>query len=368
MIISGFLKKEIVQIFRNPPMVFALLVMPVVQVFLFSYAITNEPKNITIAIESAPNDYLLNRVYEHTLASKWFVKVTSSNKEAFELVKSDTAAVVLRAPTGGLTRGILKGVEQPTLQILIDATNVLKAQAVSGYLNSIIISVLAKEMPQQLASDKLRNINFTPRILFNPELNTKFFIVPAIMSMVVTSSILSLICLAIAKEKESGTMETLISSPITKYHLIIGKTLPFILIALFNLIVILTLGVLFFRVPVRGSLWMIFASFAVFSFAMSALGVFVATFCQTQQQALLAVMMVLFLQMMTSGTMFPTETMPWALQLTANVNPLSHFIFLFRNIMLKGGDLSYFFYHLAYLASFGAVFSYLGLKRLKQTF
>lgn len=365
MILKGFLKKEIIQMLRNPIMVFALLIMPIVQSFLFSYAITNEPKNITIGMDAKPNDYIMARIYDHAIASGWFLKAPITKKGPFDIIQAGKSDVVLVAPKGGLTRNIERG-DNADLQVLIDASNVLKAQSVSGYIKAIVSNVLKDELSKRTIITE-NNVNFQTRILFNPEMDTKMFIVPSVMVMIVASSILSLICIAIAKEKETGTMETLISSPIGKRDLILGKTLPCLAIAIFNMITITLLGLFFFGVPFRGEITMFLISFAMFSFAMSALGVLLSTFCRDQQQALLAIMMTMFLMMMLSGSMFPIENMPPFLRGIANMNPLTHFIYLSRNIMLKGCNMAYLIQHNWPMMLFGLVLGIVGVKRFKQT-
>ncbi len=243
---------------------------------------------------------------------------------------------------------------------------VLKAQSVSGYINAIVSSVLKDEISNGTIITE-NNVNFRTRILFNPEMDTKTFIVPSVMVMIVASSILSLICISIAKEKETGTMETLISSPIGKRDLILGKILPCISIATFNMLTITLIGLVFFGVPFRGEILMFLISFATFSFAMSALGVFLSTFCKDQQQALLAIMMTMFLTMMLSGSMFSIANMPLFLRAIANMNPLTHFIYLSRNIMLKGCNMSYLIQHNLSMMLFGLISGSIGVKRFKQT-
>jgi ABC-2 type transport system permease protein len=370
MILRGFLKKEIIQMLRNPVMVFALLFMPIVQSFLFSYAITNEPKNIKIAIDTAPSDYMMTRIYDHAIASKWFLKIPPTRRGLFEVVKAGKADVVLVAPPGGLTKNVVNG-NKSEIQVLIDSTNVLKAQAVSGYIRAIVAKVLKEEMGKRdllaPANAIPQNINFKTRILFNPEMNTKMFIVPSVMVIMAAMSILSLVCISIAKEKETGTMETLISYPIEKKHLMLGKILPAITIAFFNYLSIMLIGLLVFHIPFRGSLFEFLLSFFVFSFAMAPFGIFISTFCNNQQQALIAIMMAAFLMMMLSGSMFPVETMPFILRIFANIDPLTHFTCLARNIMLKGCNIDYLVTHLGPMIAFGLFFSVTGTKRFKQT-
>lgn len=162
-------------------------------------------------------------------------------------------------------------------------------------------------------------------------------------------------------------MEMLISAPTKKWQIILGKTLPFILVALFNLLSIMFLSFWFFKVPFRGSALMLAVSFTVFSAAMASLGVMVANYCHNQQQAMLSLMMVLFLQMMLSGSLFPIENMPVVLRWLSYINPLSHFTFIVRNIMLKAGDWSYVLQRLLPMIGFGTITGVIGYRGFKQT-
>lgn len=364
-VLFGFLKKELTQMLRNPVMVFALLFMPIVQSFLFSYAITNEPKNISIAIDAEPKDYMMNKILNRALASKWFVVAKPSVGDSFYAVQNGIADVVIIAPSDGLTHSFLR--DNGELQVLINASNVIKAQSVSGYINAIVTEVILNEMCKNITAKNPVNLHFCNRILFNPEMDTKIFIVPAIMVMIIMSTVLSLVCIAITKEKEVGTIETLISAPIKKHHIMLGKILPYIGIACFNMICILLIGMLIFHVPFRGSIAQFSIAFAIFCFSISMLAVFLSTLCKTQQQAMLLIMMVLFLAMMLSGSMFPVENMPDILKFFANINPLTHYTFLVRNIMLKGGSLNYFTEHITPMIIFGVVATIAGIKKFKQT-
>ncbi len=390
-VFKGFFVKELTQMVRNPVMVFALLVMPLVQCFLLSYSVSNEARDLNIVVSAPENDLLMRRIYEHCISTDLFVPVAGHEQmkvesDPFGLVERNEADLVLVAPPEGLTNMLRSG-KQADVQALIDASNVLTAQSISGFLQSIVNSVIQQELTGDTAVSTSSDIpirdagdnhtpvlngantrvNFATRILFNPEMNTKFFIVPSIMGMVVSSAIFSLVCISITKEKENGTIETLISAPIRKIDILLGKTLPYFVIAFTNFCSVCALGLWVFRLPFRGAVWMLILTFFLFCFAMSMLGVFISNFCGNQQQALLGVMMTMFIMMMLSGSMFPVETMPTILKIFANINPLTHFNYLLRNIVLKGCSLHYFLEHSTPMLLFGSFFGAVGIKQLKQT-
>lgn len=357
----GFIKKELIALWRDRTLLAAVLILPVVQMTLLSLAITMEARNIRLAIDTEPNDFIMDRIYDHAIGSGWFIKFKPLQKSAVQAVQTGEADVALIAPKGGLTKALMRG--EGEIQVLIDATNVLKAQSIEAYLKSIITNVLQ----EQTHTVTQTPVTFTVRVLFNPQLNTQWFLIPALMAILVFMSLLTLISISITREKESGTIETLISAPISKYHIILGKTLPFIFIALLNLLIIQSVGILLFDLPFRGSLLMFILAFLLFCFPACAIAVWLATYTKTQQQAMLGLMIILFLAMMLSGALFPLENMPLFLQAVAYINPLTHYTYLTRNILLKAADWTYFFHHGMILVATGLIISYFAVKRFKTT-
>lgn len=357
----GFIKKELTALLRDPVMLVAVLIMPVVQMVVLSQAITLEAENLRLVIDAEPGDTVMERIYDHAIGSGWFVRAEDSTKDALHAVQTGDADVAIVAPKGGLTKALMRG--ESGLQILIDSTNVLKAQSIDAYLQGITMFVLQNEF-HQMATPPIR---FTVRLMFNPELNTQWFLVPAIMATLVFMSFLILISISITQEKENGTIETLISAPISKYDIILGKTLPYILVALINMFLIQGVGVLMFDLPFAGSFLMFMASFAVFCIPACAIAVWLSTYTQTQQQAMLGLMIVAFLALMLSGALFPKENMPLVLQWVADINPLTHFTYLIRNVVLKGADWGYFAAHAWVMAVTGVIIWIFAIKRFKTT-
>ena len=357
----GFIKKELITLRRDPVMLAAVLFLPVIQILIISFALTMEARNLRLAIDAEPDDYLMDRIYDHAIGSGWFLKIKPVQKSAIEAVQAGEADVALIAPNGGLTKAVMR--REGEVQVLIDATNVLKAQSIERYLQSIIQSVLQTEIQTRL----IHPIQFTVRVLFNPELETQWFLIPALMCVLVFMSLLTLIAISITREKETGTIETLISAPISKYHIIFGKTIPFILIAFLNLNIIQAVGILLFHLPMTGSYGMFILSFFVFCFPGCATAVWLSTYTQTQQQAMLGLMIILFLAMMLSGGLFPLENMPTFLQAIAYMNPLTHYTYLVRNIILKGADWFYFGKHAGMLLLTGSIIAFFAVKRFKTT-
>ena len=358
----GFLKKEIISLLRDPVMLAAILVMPIIQVVILSQAITVEAQNLRLVIDTAPNDFVMTRIYDRAIGSGWFIKTEPQKKSAIEAVRSGSADVAIVAPKDGLTKALLRG--EGELQILIDSTNVLKAQSIDGYLRGIIMQVLQEFQKGETSSSPL---NFQVRLLFNPQLDTQWFLVPAIMAILVFMSLLTLISISITKEKEVGTIEMLISAPISKYTIILGKTIPFISVALLNMFLIQAVGIILFGLPFNGSFLMLIASFLSFCVPACAIAVWLSTYTNTQQQAMLGLIIIAFLAMMLSGALFPRENMPDLLQWISYINPLTHYTYLVRNIVLKGADWLYFWEHAKVMLVSGVIIGFFAVKRFKTT-
>jgi ABC-2 type transport system permease protein len=352
----GFIKKELTQSLRDPRLRMVLLAMPVIQLTLFGFAISTEIKNIKLSVQLDSADTVLRKIYDQSIASKWFVPAPGPETDPFEQIKSGQADVVLIPPPGGFTKALGRG--DAKLQVLINATNATKALSIDGYLQAIV---------QKNIGPQLSPILIEPRVLFNPDLNTASFMIPGIMCMVMLITTMVLANMAITREKEMGTFEMLISAPISKTDIIYGKTIPYIILGMSNFPFILAVAVFVFKVPLRGSLWALLIAAFAFVCTAVALGSLISTFCQNQQQATLAGFLVIFPMIMFSGLMFPVENMPSSIRWLSMIDPLTHFMGLLRNIMLKGGGTEYIIYHVSVLAFMAVITIFVSLKRFHTT-
>jgi ABC-2 type transport system permease protein len=359
--ILGFLKKEFIQALRDVRMRVLIFAAPIIQLTLFGYAISTEVRNIRLAIAHAPGDVIAQRIEQQCLASRWFVPV-STEGEPFTLVQSGRAEVALVAPPGGLTRAVYKG--QGEIQVLIDATNMMRARSVEQYLMAVIRKVAEDTFPNRLQGPKL---TMDLRLLYNPGLRTAFFLVPGVMVMLVCLLTIILTSMALAKEKEMGTFEALVAAPIRNSEILLGKTLPYIVLGLVVVAIVLFSAMLIFGLPIRGSLWKFILASLVFVCTTVSVGIMISTFARTQQQAMMGSFMFLFPGIMLSGMMFPVENMPKALISVAYLNPLKYYLTLLRNILLKGGDDWVFWSNLGALAVLAFIAMFLSFNRFRQT-
>ncbi len=358
----GFIRKELTQTLRDKRMRILLFIMPMVQLTLFGVAISSEVRNIRLAAIFDSKDTVLRDVYNQSIASGWFVPAQSTQTDPYHIIESGEADAVLIPPPGGFSRAL--GRNSAPLQLLINATNVTQAQSVEGYLKGII---------QQTVMDHLKLIKpeppiaFQVRVLFNPDLQTSAFMVPGTICMLMIITTMILTTIAIVREKEQGTFEMLISAPISATEVIFGKTIPYVVLGMSNFPLVLAVAVFIFQVPLRGSLFLLFLSAFVFVCTAVAIGTLISTYCQNQQQATLAGFFFLFPMIMFSGLMFPLENMPTALRWIASLDPLSHYMGLLRNIMIKGGGTEYVLTHIGILAVMATVLTLLSFRRFRTT-
>ena len=362
--ILGFFRKEWTQTLRDPRMRALLFVAPVFQMTIFGLAISTETHNIKLAAIYAPNDFLTGRVVQRCYSSQWFIPAqTGAEKDPFRMVQSGRADAVLVAPKKGLTRGIGHGGGAP-LQLLVDSSNLIKAQAIESYTQAILNQVLGEAFPEQ---NKNLPVRFVPRYLYNPEMKTSIFMVPSVLCLVLCIVTILLTASAMAREKESGTLETLLSSPASTTEILMGKSLPYVALGMADVPLVIGVAVFGFGVPMRGSFWVLFLCAFVFMCNTVALGILLSTFTKNLQQSAMGAFLFIFPAINLSGVLYPVENMPLVLKFMAYLDPLQYFVTLLRNIMLKGGDLHVFWTNIGALALMAVFAATLAYKRFRQT-
>jgi ABC-2 type transport system permease protein len=356
--LKGFIRKELIQTFRDPKLGVPLLFAPLFQLLLFGYALTNEVKNLRLDIFAKPQDVLVQEIFDKAIASRWFIPAQKHACSPIESIQSRYADAVLVAHPEGFTTGVWR--HEGQLQLLINAANVLRAQAADMYIKKIAREVTAK--PENKGTPPL---SVSIRTLFNPSMDSTIFVVPGLMAMLLTVTVMLLSCTSVAKEKESGTFEMMISAPIQRKHIILGKTIPFVLLGIWNVFIVLLGARFFFSLPIRGSLLHFGVASLCFIFPCVMAGILLSTFVKNQQQSMMLSFIVLFIALMLSGCFFSIDNMPLFLRSLSYVNPLAHSTFLNRNILLKGGDFYFLIKHCLALLGCGGVLAFFAFKRFK---
>lgn len=365
--ILGFLKKEFAQVLRDPKMRIILLVLPLMQMMVFGLAISTEVRNIKLGTIYNPNDSVFRRIEERSFSSKWFIPargrgtINTLNADPNEQIRSGRADVVLISPPGGLTKALARGEGQ--VQLLIDATNVIRAQSIERYMSSIINEVLRDEFHVTATTP----ITFDVRILYNPALESAIFMVPGTMAMILCIVTILLTSMSIAREKEMGTFEMIISAPVKTWEVLLGKTIPFVIIGLINASTIYLLAFIVFKVPMKGHIWQLGISTLAFIVTTVSIGTLISTFAKNQQQAMMGGFIFLFLSNLLAGIMFPIDNMPFMMKVAAYSNPMTYFVKLLRNIMLKGGSSELVWTYVGILMVMAIVTATVSYKRFHHT-
>ena len=352
----GFLRKEFRQTLRDPRMRILLFLAPCVQLTIFGVALSTEARNIRLSVIGSPSDSLLQTIYRECLASGWFIPAKVSTSDPFEQIQKSEADAVMIAPEGGLDKSV--GRQRGELQLLVNAINVTRGQSIESYFNAVVQS----QFPGMTLP-----LRFDLRVLYNPAMLSAYFLIPGVMSMLVCLITILLTSMSITKEKEVGTFETLISAPVKPEEVLLGKTIPFVLLGISNIPLILGVAVFIFNLPVRGSLWWLMLSSVVFVFCTVGIGLLISTLAKNQQQSMMGGFLFLFPAMLLSGLVFPIENMPWGIRIFSYVNPLTYFMEILRNITLKGGDSRLLLYDTCILAAMAVLAIFISWRRFKTT-
>ena len=330
----GFVRKEFYHIFRDKRSLFILFGMPIAQILLFGFAITNEINNVDIAILDQANDVTSKEIINKISSSKHFnivalIQQESSIESIFK--KGKVKAVIQFENNFG--NNLIKE-KQARVQVLTDATDPNTASAISNYILSIL-----KKYQQELNKNISLNYQIVPksRMVYNAELKSVYMFVPGVMTVILMLVSAMMTSISITREKEQGTMEILLVSPLKPFQVIIGKVFPYIFLSVINSVVIVLLSIFVFNMPVNGSIFLLGIESVLFIITSLALGILISTISATQQTAMMISLMGLMLPtILLSGFIFPISSMPLPLEIISNIIPAKWFIIIVKGIMLKG--------------------------------
>jgi ABC-2 type transport system permease protein len=367
--IGFILQKEFLQIFRNRAMLPIIFVMPVIQLLVLAFAATFEVRNSDVAVHDGDGSTTSMQLVQHIKASPYFnlATVRYAHEAADEDLLLRRARVIIRIPDG-FERDLNRGNNAP-VQLIVNAEDGAAAGVVLAYIQRILhafsMEVVGQLHPEsQIGSG--HGIITKPAFWYNAELNYKHYMVPGILVVLVTMIGTVLSGMNIVREKEIGTIEQLNVTPIRKGEFIIGKLLPFWILALVELAVGLVVAWLIFRIPFRGNLLLIFGLAGLYLLVMLGFGLLVSTVTETQQQAMFIAWFFLVVFILMSGLFTPIESMPqWAQKLTL-LNPLAHFIEIMRRVLLKGAGFHAVRIQFVYLAAFATLALTLAVRRYRK--
>lgn len=327
----AFVSKEFMHLFRDPRTVIILFGIPVVQLLIFGYVISTEIKNARIGILDYSKDEVTYAITNKLLSSGYFIleENLTSFGQIEELFKANRIkeAIVFEADFSEK----MAGNEGASLQIITDASDPNTAALLESYTQNILQSYLADQLPEKSA------INTSFRMFYNEELRSSSMFVPGSMALILMLISAMMTSISIAREKELGTLEILLVSPLRPIQIILGKVTPYFTLSIANMLVILVIGYFVFEVPIRGSVLLLFAVGLLFILLALSLGIMISTLVKTQQAAMIISLMGLLLPtVLLSGFIFPIRNMPLALQYFSLLMPPRWFLQAIIDIMLKG--------------------------------
>ena len=358
--IYAMVKKEYRELKRDAQMLFISFFFPVVLLAIFGYAINFDVHHIKIGVyDQDKSDYTRDYI-NGLISSEYFdlVSYIDNEDEIKTLLDEKTVQTVIVFPSDLSRR--LNNNEEVKVQYLVDGVDGNTANVIINYVNAATFNYslkLAKEYLAVTGKQSYIPINLEPRFWFNPELESTRFLIPGLMAMILIISAVVTISLSIVREKERGTIEQLNVSPLSSAELIIGKTIPYIIISLINATIVLTAGYLLFGVAIKGSILLLLLGTFTFLFAALAQGIFISSVADSQQVAFQAANIISLLpSLILSGFIFPIESMPTVIQWITNITPAKFYIVILRAILLRGIGLSAFWDQLIYLLIFGLIF------------
>ena len=329
-----FVKKEFLHVFRDNKTLLMLFGLPIAQIVLFGFALTNEIKNSNIVICDYAQDDASRQLIEKISASRNFdVKELIIDKNEIESVFQQGDVKLVVVFPNGFAEDLFHG-NQAQIQVIADASDPNTASSLTGYISSIVASY-QQEVNQQAKTPAI--ILPEVRMLYNPELKGATNFVPGVMALVLLLVCVLMTSVSIVREKEKGTMEVLLVSPMNPFTVIIAKAIPYFFLSIINLTVILLMSIFLLDMPMNGSFLLLYFVSGILILCALSLGLLISNISATQQTAMLLSLMAMLLPtVMFSGFMFPLENMPSFLQAIANIIPSKWYYIIVKNIMIKG--------------------------------
>lgn len=360
----AFVKKEFRHIFRDKRTLIILFGMPIIQLILFGFALSNEIKDAGIAIFDQSKDVMSIRLKVKILSSGYFKEVEElhSYKQIEEAFKTgDVKLALVIGPDFG---NQLERTEAARIQLIGDASDPNAAQTLTNYAEFII-----HDFEQEIRSKGIelqKGAQAIPRMVYNPRQLEVFMFVPGVMALILMLVSAMMTSITIAREKEQGTMDILMISPLKPAQIILGKVMPYLLLSLINGSVIVLMGLFVFGMPIHGSLLLLFAEMLLFIITALGLGILISSKANSQMTAMFISMVGLMMPtILLSGFIFPIENMPWLLQGIAHILPAKWFIIIIKGVMLKGSGLLTLWLPSLVLTVMAAVFLLVSMKNIK---
>ena len=358
-----FIRKEFYHVLRDRRVLLMLFGLPIVQVILFGFALSNEIKNTGVAVFDQDKSVISSALISKIDANKYFdIDRNLTNPNQFqEAFKDGKVKIVLVIPSDFSENLSLQ--KKANLQMIVDGTDINLGNQISNYLQNIIVDFYKNK-----AKNSTQSYNVTPeiRMLYNPQLKGAPNFVPGVMALILLIVCVMMTAIAIVKEKETGTMEILLVSPMKPSFVIIAKAVPYFILSMLIVLVILILSYFLLDLPIKGSLILLLFVSTIFILTNLLIGILISIFVKTQQQAMLISLIATMLPtLMLSGFMFPIENMPIPLQVVSNIIPAKWYYIMIKNIMIKGTGIAIIWKPFLILSGMMMILFIIAVKKFK---
>jgi len=363
--------KELIQVLRDKRLRITLIFPPIFQLIVFGYAANLDVKHIPTAIRDLDQSVDSRDLTARFGSSKYFKIVShpETPKEIETLIKKGEITISLEIPSG-YSRKLKKG-ETAALQIIVDGTESNTAMIALGYVSRILSEYSTEMIVKRLNREGMKDfeeagVELEHRVWFNPNLESRYFYVPGVIATIAFLLPMILTAQSIVREREMGTLEQIMVTPIRSWELVLGKTVPFALIGFIDVVMIALIGVFWFEVPLRGNPLVLLLGSLLFLMSSVGIGLFISTISSTQQQAQVSTFFFMNPAFILSGFAFPLENMPQWLQYLTYVNPLRYFLVIIRGTFLKGVGLEVLWPQMLALAVLGGLMITLSSMRFRK--
>ncbi len=360
--IKIMIKKEFALVLRDPKLRAIMIAPPIVMTLVFGYAVNTDVKNVSFAVFDRDRTFTSREFLQQFVASPYFVlhDYIASPKQAIQLIEKGDIDFYLEIPDN-FAKNIKVG-KPVSLQVILDGTDSSRASVIQSYINALTLmymqerfinTIKIKIMQQAKSGISQGSIELVPRYWFNQDLKSINFYLPGVIAMLISLITILLTAMSIVKEREAGTMEQIRVSPLKPNAYIIGKLVPFAIIAFVDIFIITSIAIFWFGIPFRGSFIFLLLCGAIYIISTLAIGLFISTVSSTQQQAMLSSFMFFVPAILFSGVIFPIYSMPTLFQLITYLNPMRYFVEIVRSVFLKGTGFSFLWHNMVILVIMG---------------
>ena len=367
--IKSVVRKEFRQVFRDRPMLFLIFAVPIIQLVLLSFAITTEVKHVKLVVVDL-DETVVSREMVRAFANTdrfdvvGFTRDLGRVREDMQGWRAQMGLVIPQGFSAGLRRGL-----KPQLEIVIDGVDANSAGVAQGYARGILADIGMDYGTRLLDPRKAAGLHLATmeeRMWYNLDLSSQQFMIPAIVVVLLTILPMMLSAMGLVREKEIGTLEQLMVTPLRRHELLAGKVIPFLCLAYVELAIVMTVAVTLFRIPMNGSYLLLALLASVYLFSTLGLGIFISTVTRSQQQAMFVAWFFMVFMIIMGGVFIPIENMPAGLQKLTYLDPMRYFVSIVRDIFQKGSSLRFLLKDVIPMAAFGLLIFSASVARFQK--